>query len=203
MGTFNSMKNLSDSNSTQFFDDSTYKCIPANLAKFKALLLIIDYDSSIDSFSICCACLLSHEDAETFSELYYYLKTIWKFIPSKITYDFALGNINTINTVYKNDNVLIIPCFFHLIQVWWRKLNKLGFRKKNIIKKTKALVINLKLLPFMNHDKALEFYKKIKNEYNKDFETFFEYFDDTWFNIEEDKDTRYDFSYWLYNGKFN
>ena len=99
--------------------------------------------------------------------------------------------------------MLIISCFFHLIQAWWRKLNKLGFRKKNIIKKTKVLVINLKLLPFMNHDKALEFYKEIKNEYNKDFETFFEYFDDTWFNIEEDKDTRYDFSYWLYNGKFN
>ena len=52
---------------------------------------------------------MSHEDAETLSELFYYLKTIWKFKPSKITYDFALGIINAINTVYKNDNVLIIP----------------------------------------------------------------------------------------------
>lgn len=201
-GTFNSMKNLSDKNFTQYFVDSTYKCIPAKLEKFKALLLIIGYDSSIDSFSICCAALLSHEDSETLSELYYYLKTIWKFIPSKITYDFALGNINAIDTVFENDNVLIIPCFFHLIQAWWRKLNKLGFRKKNIIKKTKVLVLNLKLLSFMNHDKALEFYKEIKNEYNNEFESFFEYFEDTWFSIEEGKDTRYDFSLWSYDGKF-
>lgn len=55
----------------------------------------------------------------------------------------------------------------------------------------------------MNNDKALEFYKKIKNEYNKDYEAFFEYFGDMWFNIEEDKDTRYDFSYWSYDAKFN
>ena len=63
------MQNLSDKYFTQFFVDSTYKCIPANLVKFKALLLIIGYDSSIDSFSICCAALLSHEDAEILSEI--------------------------------------------------------------------------------------------------------------------------------------
>lgn len=75
--TYNSMKNLSNKDFTQFFVDSTYKCIPANLEKFKALLLIIGFDSSIDSFSICCVAFLSHEDEETLSELYYYLKTIW------------------------------------------------------------------------------------------------------------------------------
>ena len=48
----------------------------------------------------------------------------------------------------------------------------------------------------MNHEKALEFYKEIKNVYNKDFEAFFDYFEDNWFNLEEDKDTRYDFSFW-------
>ena len=55
----------------------------------------------------------------------------------------------------------------------------------------------------MNHDKALEFYKEIKNVYNKDFEAFFDYFEDSWFNLEEDKDIRYDLSFWSYDGKFN
>ena len=39
----------------------------------------------IDSFSIFQTVLLTHEDSEILSELYYYLKTIWKCIPSKIT----------------------------------------------------------------------------------------------------------------------
>ena len=55
----------------------------------------------------------------------------------------------------------------------------------------------------MNHDKALEFYKEIKNEYNNDFEAFFEYFEITWVNTKEDKDIRYDFSFLLYDGKFS
>ena len=129
-------------------------------------------------------------------------KNFWKFLPSKITYDFALGNINAINTVYENENILIIPCFFHLIQVWWRKLNKLGF-KKNIIMKTKVLVLYLNVIAFMNHDKAVKFYKKIKNEYNNELESFFEDFEDTWFIKEECKDNRYDFSLWSCYGKFS
>ena len=64
-GTNNSMKNLSNKDFTQFFVDSTYKCIPTNMKDIKALLLIIGYNSSIDSFELCIAVLLSSEDSET------------------------------------------------------------------------------------------------------------------------------------------
>ena len=109
----------------------------------KALLLIIGYDCSIDSFQLCCAVTLSHEDCETLCELYSYLKNIWNFIPKKITYDFALGNINAINKVYKTDNLCILPCFFHLVQILWKKMSKFGFRKKEYISKTKLIILNL------------------------------------------------------------
>ena len=66
------MKNLSNKD-FKFFVDSTYKINLENLKLY------------IDSFSIFCTALLSHEDSEILSELNYYLKTIWKFIPSKIT----------------------------------------------------------------------------------------------------------------------
>ena len=52
---------------------------------------------------------------------------------------------------------------FHLVQSWWRKANILGLRKKNIVNKTSLLIFNLKLLPFLNYGKALEFYLKLKD----------------------------------------
>ena len=135
-GTKKSMENLSNKNFSQYFLDSTYKCIPNNLG-CKALLLIIGYNTSNDNFELCSAILLTHEDNETLSELYYYLKLIWKFNPLRITYDFAQGNIKAINNVFQDDDndIVIIPCLFHLVQAWWKKMPKLGFRKKEYKKK--------------------------------------------------------------------
>lgn len=118
-GTINSMSFLNDKNITQYFIDSTYKCLPNNMPKCKTFLLIIGYDCSIDSFQLCCAATLSHKDYDTLCELYSYLKNIWNFNPKKITYVFALGNINAINKIIKNVNIKILPCFFHLKQCWW------------------------------------------------------------------------------------
>ena len=53
-----------------------------------------------------------------------------------------------------------MPCLLHLIQAWWKKMSKLRFRKKEYINKTKILILNLKLLPFMTYKNAIEFYKK-------------------------------------------
>lgn len=55
----------------------------------------------------------------------------------------------------------------------------------------------------MNHDKAKEFYKEMKNEYDNEIESFFDYFEDTWLSTEEGKETKYDFSLWSYDGKFS
>ena len=175
-----SMQNLSNKYFTQFFVDSTYKCIPNNLG-YKALLLIIGYNSKNDNFELYSAILLTHEDNETLSELYYYLNLVWKFQPKRITYDFAQGNIKAINNVFgnKDNDILIIPCLFHLVQSWWKKMSKLGFRKKEYTKKTKILLLNLKLLPFMPYKNAVEFYCKIKEKYNIEYSNFFDYFEQT------------------------
>ena len=80
--------------------------------------------------------------------------------------------------------MLIIPCFFHFIQCWWRKANSLGLRKKNFVNKTKLIIFNSKLLPFLEFDTAIEFYKKIKEEYmSNEYESFFEYFENTWMKM--------------------
>ena len=103
-GTKISMSNLSNKSFTHFFVDSTYRCVPNNFT-YKALLLIIGCNNSLnDKFELCSAILLSHEDPETLSELYYYLNLIWKFEPKRITYDFAQGNIKAINKVFGNKN---------------------------------------------------------------------------------------------------
>ena len=203
-GTKKSLENLSNNYFSQYFLDSTYKCIPNNLG-YKALLLIIGYNTSNDNFELCSAILLTHEDNETLSELYYYLKLIWKFNPLRITYDFAQGNIKAINNVFqdKDNNIVIIPCLFHLVQAWWKKMSKLGFRKKEYKKKTQLLMLNLKLLPFMTYKNAKDFYDKIKDSYNTDYSTFFDYFEQTWLDPEEENKSIYPFRLWKYEGKIN
>ena len=107
------MKNLSNKDFAQFFVDSTYKCVPNNIKNIKCLLFIIGNNSSNDSFELFYSVLLSNEDSETFIELYSYLKNMWNFKPSIITYEYALGNIFGINNVYKEDGIIILQYLFH------------------------------------------------------------------------------------------
>ena len=94
-------------------------------------IIVIGYNSSKDSFELCCSALLG---------IYSYLKNMWNFKPPKITYYFAFA----INNVYKEDEIIILPCLFHLVQAWWRKMPKLGFRKKEFTKITRIIILNLK-----------------------------------------------------------
>ena len=61
---------------------------------------------------------MKDEREETDIRLYNELKNKYNFIPSFLTCDLALANINAIKSVYKNNNVKIITCFFHLVQAW-------------------------------------------------------------------------------------
>ena len=94
--------------------------------------------------------LLSVENTELLIELYDHIKNVYKFNPKLITYDFALANIQAINIIFKSFEIEIIPCFFHLVQFWWKRASNIGLRKKNLIKKTKSLIFNLKLLLYSN-----------------------------------------------------
>ena len=62
--------------------------------------------------------------------------------------------------VYEDDNIIIITCFFHLMQAWWGKVSKLGLGRKNYITKTKILIFNLEMLPFMEYEKANKQHRK-------------------------------------------
>ena len=54
--------------------------------------------------------------------------------------------------------------------------------------------MNLKLLAFMDNNKAKQFYIKIKDSYNDEYESFFNYFENTWLSSDEEKKSRYEFS---------
>ena len=109
-------------------------------------------------FEKCIVTTLNNKQYDNYKNFYSILKTQYSFIPKRITCNFGLSNIKALKTVYINDNISIIPCFFHLVQCCWRKANILGLRKKNIVNKTKLLIFNLKLLPFLNYGKSLGFF---------------------------------------------
>lgn len=74
--------------------------------------------------------------------------------------------MNSIYKVYNDIDIEILPCLFHLVQAWWRKANKLGLRKKEFIKNTQTIIINLEALPFMDYKNACKFYQTFKSYYN-------------------------------------
>ena len=95
---------------------------------------------SKDLFELIIVALLSHEDTNIYIEFYNFIINTYKWNPKFVTFDFAKANINAIKEVFKNNNnVKIIPCFFHLLQCWWKKASSLGLRKKKYIKKSNDL----------------------------------------------------------------
>ena len=121
----------------------------------------------------------SEESSEWFIRYYNILKNYYNFIPQFITNDLGQANLEALEKVYEDNNVIIITCLFHLVQVWWNKVSKLGLRRKNYIKIIKMLIFNLEMLPFMEYEKANQFYTRLKNLEEFDdyiYTTFFSYF---------------------------
>ena len=131
-GTNESLKLLSSSKISQYFIDGTYKCLPINQKEAKVLILLIGFNTERNMFELCCCSVFSKEDTDIYVKFYQILKTNFSFEPKKITMDFALANINAITNVFKDEEVIILTCLFHLLQTWWRKAIKLGLKKKNI-----------------------------------------------------------------------
>ena len=203
-GTLESISLLSNKDINQYYIDGTYKCIPFNSPDIKVLILLICYNQKKDLYELCLASTFSHEDTDTFITFYTYLKNMYLFNPRYITCDFAMANIKAIQIVFAKDNCTIITCLFHLIQSWWRRASLLGLRKKKNLSTTKAIIFNVKMLPFMNKNDAIEFYKKIKEippDNSEEFKTFFEYFENTYLSLEKDIHSKYEFSLWNYTDK--
>ena len=86
-----------------------------------------------------------------------------------------------------------------------RKVGKFGLRNKKYIRDTKSILFNLELLSFINLKDARIFYKKIKDNFSNEskYEKFFDYFEDTWFPLQDSDKTKFDFDIWKYKNKFN
>lgn len=191
-GTEETFSYLSNKEIKQYFIDGTYKVLP-NIENIKVLVLIIGNRGYTNDNVLCCSVLMSDEREETFKRLLNELKVYFDFYPEFITTDFSMSNINAIEKVFKDDNLKLITCFFHLVQAWWRKANQLGLRRNEIKEKTKFLINNLKLCAFMSFEEATKYYNMIKNHNDlKDerFELFFKYLDTTWFGFEEKKEIK-------------
>ena len=82
------------------------------------MVLIIGNRGYTNDNVLCCSILMSDEREETFKRLLNELKIYFNFYPEFITTDFSIPNINANDKVYKDDNVKLITCFFHLVQAW-------------------------------------------------------------------------------------
>ena len=200
-----SLSLLNNKNINQYFIDTTYKCVPNDIDEAKSLLIIIGYNNSTDKFELILASLLSKEDSDTLVEFYSILINSYNWNPKCITLDFALSNINAIKKVFSNSDIKIIPCLFHLLQSWWRKAANIGLRKKKYLNDTKVLLFNLELICFMDIKTARKHYSNIIKNINRNdkFDQFIDYFERTWFPVNDSDVTKYDFNLWNYSDKFN
>ena len=110
------MKLLNNENIDQYFIDGTYHCVPHSIESINVLVTLIGFNKRNSIFELCLIATLNNEQYDNYKNLYSILTTQYSFIPKRITCDFALNNIKAIKTVYRNDSILIIPCFFHLVQ---------------------------------------------------------------------------------------
>ena len=197
-------KILCSNDITQYFIDGTYKCVPNLVPSTNVLIIIIGYNANLQKNELCLVATFTKEDKDTYIQFYSLLKAKFKFKPKRITCDFCKSNLLAINEVFSEEKTLTITCFFHLIQSWWRKAGKLGMRKKNILQKSRNLIFNLKLLPFMDIYNAREFYLSIKEYFSEEqFNEFYIYFEQTWLNMEDNDNVKYEFKTWSYYNKFD
>ena len=121
---------LNNKNIRQYYQDGTYKIIPSSLDEIKVVIILLGKSFMINNIELILIACFSEESAECFIRFYNILKEYYKFIPYFITNDFGLSNLSALEEVYNQDNVIIVTCFFHLVQAWWRKASNLGLRRK-------------------------------------------------------------------------
>ena len=196
---------LNNGDINQYFIDTTYKCLPKDIEDSKSLLVLIGYNNKKDIFELILVSIMSHEDADIFKTFYNFIIGAYKWKPKYITFDFGSANLKAVKEIFvKEQDIIYITCLFHLLQCWWRKAGSIGLRKKNYIKDTKLMLFNFELLPFLEIDEARDFYNAVLKIIPKDekFAEFIEYFEETWFPINEECSTKYDFDLWSYVNKF-
>ena len=173
------IKSLQNNINSQFFCDTTYRCIPPTIKNYK-LFIISSYDFLEKKIFICAYILIPNEKEETYTFIFDKLKKDFSFNPFIITLDHAKYISKAIKKIYPE--TIQVKCFFHFMQAINKNLKKYGLINKKNIKDNTELIFNIKLLCFVDPSLLEKFYKDIENEYkkNKDYKKFFEYFNRQW-----------------------
>ena len=187
--------NLENKNISQFFTDTTFRCVPPNKKSLK-LWLLLGFDKNEEKTLLLCLALIQNETSETIEVILNYLLQTYNFMPDNITLDFGRGVYKAFKKVYPN--ILFVPCFFHYIQKIVSRLPDLKSKDKNKKKLSQNLVANIKLLSFIPSGKINQFYEKLKQNYYNHFKKFFKYHEKTYF-----KNKPFNDKMWNYNNFIN
>ena len=171
------IKNINLVGNIQYFSDTTYYCIPPQCKSLK-MWVLLSYNTDYNKTLICNISLIKNENYETFRMVLNYLKDNYNFKPNIMTTDFCKASYKALKSIY--ENIRIVPCFFHLIQNLNLHLPQLKSKTKSIKNNAKNLIVNMKLLCFVDEIKIDELFNKIKEKYDNSFHDFLEYFNKTY-----------------------
>ena len=169
-------ENINLEGNIQYFADSTYKCIPPQ-NKGAMLFIILAYNEKLNKTLLCTINLIYNENKETFSEIFKFLKLTYQFNSKLFTVDLARGCYLAILEQFPNCR--IFPCYFHIIRRLIIHLNNIKSENGVIKRAAKNLLLNMKILLFIDDNELENFYSKIKNKYYDANKKFFKYFEKT------------------------
>ena len=174
------INNFKNKNISQYFCDTTYYAVPPGYKDIK-LFVILAFDQLEKKTLLLCMSLIKNENYETILEIIKYLKNNYEFNPQIITMDMARGPIKAFLNSFEKINIKI--CYYHFISRIILHLPQLRSKNKIIKKKAQIILINIKLLCFINFNLIDTFYNKLKTKFsNKTFKKFFNYIDHTYIN---------------------
>lgn len=101
-----------------------------------------------------------NENLETFESIFNHLKINYNFYPELITIDLGRACYKAINKVFPSCR--IFPCYFHIIRRFILHIGNLKSKNKVIKRNAEKLLLNMKLLSFIETTKLDEFYNLIK-----------------------------------------
>ena len=108
--------------------------------------------------------LIKNENFETINEIIKFLKNKYNINPPLITLDMARGPIKAFLNKFSDIDIFI--CYYLFISRIVIHLPQLRSKSKQIYNKVLNILINIKLLYFIENEKIGIFCQKIEDEYN-------------------------------------
>ena len=157
----------------QWFIDATYYAIPRKNNSFK-LLIIAGFNIVENKTILGAIILIQNENVETFTQIFKTLNIKYNFQPETINVDCNSAEVISIKKIFTNTTIII--CYYHIIKKFIQHLPEIRKKDKEIKKKAKNLLNNMKILLFLKRENVLKFYQMISDKYISLFPKFFKYF---------------------------